>query len=64
MGHLRYNACGRPVYFVDDGWYNTVYVPRYRKQHGEGNGYDGEGNGNGHGRNGHGNGHGNGNGDN
>ncbi len=29
----RYNACGRPVYFVRDNWYNTVYVPRYRAQH-------------------------------
>jgi len=23
----RYNACGRPVYFVSDQWYNNVYVP-------------------------------------
>lgn len=30
----RYNACGRPVYFVRDNWYNTVYVPRYRARHG------------------------------
>lgn len=29
----RYNACGRPVYFIDDGWYNQVYVPRYRERH-------------------------------
>lgn len=27
----RYNACGRPVYFVEDGWYRDVYVPRYHK---------------------------------
>ncbi len=26
----RYNACGRPVYFVQDSWYNDVYVPHYR----------------------------------
>jgi hypothetical protein len=26
----KYNACGRPVYFVQDGWYNNVYVPSYR----------------------------------
>jgi uncharacterized protein YcfJ len=26
----RYNACGQPVYFVQDGWYNDVYVPYYR----------------------------------
>ena len=38
-GHMRhwerhcheYDACGRPVYFVDDGWYREVYVPRYRE---------------------------------
>jgi hypothetical protein len=27
----KYNACGRPVYFVQDRWYNEVYVPRYRE---------------------------------
>lgn len=30
----RYNACGQRVYFVRDEWYNTVYAPRYREQHG------------------------------
>jgi len=35
----RYRACGQPVYFVDDGWYNDVYVPHYREQ-GEGHGKD------------------------
>jgi hypothetical protein len=25
----RYNACGQPVYFVQEGWYRDVYVPRY-----------------------------------
>jgi len=29
----RYNACHRPVYFVRDSWYNTVYVPHYRERH-------------------------------
>jgi len=29
----RYNACGRPVYFVRDDWYRNVYAPRYREQH-------------------------------
>ncbi|MBK6974411.1 MAG: hypothetical protein IPH26_16180 [Sterolibacteriaceae bacterium] len=29
----RYNACGRPVYFVQDRWYNDVYVPAYRERH-------------------------------
>lgn len=26
----RYNACGRPVYFVRGDWYEREYVPRYR----------------------------------
>ncbi len=29
-----YNACGRPVYFVQDSWYNNTYAPQYRKTHG------------------------------
>jgi hypothetical protein len=29
----RYHACGRPAYFVQDGWYNDVYVPHYRERH-------------------------------
>lgn len=55
-----YNACNRPVYFVQDSWYNTVYVPQYRegnhggdgnqKHHDKGNG---NGNGNGHKGKGH-----------
>lgn len=42
----QYNACGRPVYFVQDRWYNDVYVPEYRARHGGGpdrkhdNGFD------------------------
>lgn len=28
----RYNACGRPVYFIDDGWYRDVYMPRYHER--------------------------------
>ncbi|WP_341675712.1 hypothetical protein [Niveibacterium sp. SC-1] len=32
----HYNACGRPVYFVDDRWYQEQYVPRYQEQHGHG----------------------------
>ncbi|BAK77554.1 hypothetical protein NH8B_2761 [Pseudogulbenkiania sp. NH8B] len=27
----EYRACGRPVYFVRDEWYNDVYAPRYRR---------------------------------
>ncbi|WP_025915637.1 hypothetical protein [Herminiimonas sp. CN] len=59
----RYNACGQPVYFVQDNWYNDVYVPRYRDTHrsdqGErdgGRGYDrnnGHDRGNDRGNNGH-----------
>jgi hypothetical protein len=29
----RYGACGRPVYFVRDDWYNNVYAPQYRERH-------------------------------
>jgi len=36
-GHIKhwdrecraYGACGRPVYFVQDTWYQNVYAPRY-----------------------------------
>ncbi len=28
----RYSACGQPVYFVQDHWYEEVYVPRYRQR--------------------------------
>jgi hypothetical protein len=31
-----YNACGRPVYFVQDSWYNNTYAPHYRQSHGGG----------------------------
>ena len=35
--HCRqYNACGERVYFVQDNWYNQVYVPRYQKRHHDG----------------------------
>jgi hypothetical protein len=27
----EYNACGERVLFVQDGWYNKVYAPRYRE---------------------------------
>jgi hypothetical protein len=26
-----YSACGMPVYFVTDDWYDRVYVPHYRE---------------------------------
>ena len=45
----EYNACGRPVYFVRDDWYNSEYVPRYRHDHDRGEGRDeGHGHGEGH----------------
>jgi hypothetical protein len=32
--HCRqYDACGERVYFVQDSWYNQVYVPRYQERH-------------------------------
>ena len=31
----RYNACGRPVYFVRETWYRDVYAPQYRREHTE-----------------------------
>jgi hypothetical protein len=38
--HCReYNACGQPVYFVRDKWYNDIYVPHYRT-HGKGHEMD------------------------
>jgi hypothetical protein len=46
----QYNACGRPVYFVRDDWYNAVYVPRYRSDDGDhGRGDKGD-HGHGHGK--------------
>lgn len=32
----KYNACGQPVYFVQNSWYSNEYVPHYRAQHGGG----------------------------
>src|SRR5205814_441316 len=31
----NYSACNRPVYFVEDRWYNDVYAPQYRDRHAE-----------------------------
>jgi hypothetical protein len=48
----KYDACGRPVYFVKDDWYNNVYVPHYeQEQRNKGKG-GGKGNGKGHGKGG------------
>lgn len=57
----RYNACGEPVYFVHDRWYNEVYVPQYHERHGnhEWHEHDRHRHGHGH-RNSHGHGRGHG----
>lgn len=31
----KYNACGQPVYFVQQDWYTNVYAPGYRSEHRE-----------------------------
>ena len=36
----RYDACGYPVYFVQDSWYRNEYVPIYRQRHGYYDRYD------------------------
>lgn len=57
----EYNACGQPVYFVRNQWYDNVYVPEYRARHGhEGSGHDHHhgGGDNDQGKHGKGNGHG------
>jgi hypothetical protein len=43
----EYKACGRPVYFVRDDWYNNEYVSHYRHdrddhdgEHGHGHGHE------------------------
>ena len=43
----RYNACGQPVYFVQDNWYRNEYSNRNRNEQGErGNGPGNSGRGN------------------
>jgi hypothetical protein len=34
----QYDACNRPVYFVQDEYYQDVYAPHYHKHHGNGRG--------------------------
>jgi len=31
----KYNACGQPVYFVQDRWYSDTYVRGYAQRHGK-----------------------------
>ncbi len=35
-----YNACGVPVYFVQENWYSNVYAPQYRSRYMQGHGYE------------------------
>jgi len=53
----EYNACGQPVYFVQERWYSDEYAPRYRGGQGFDRGEHHVENGVGHGH-GHGNGRG------
>ncbi|WP_280152420.1 hypothetical protein [Piscinibacter sp. XHJ-5] len=48
----KYNACGQPVYFVQENWYQQQYVPAYAHEHGkkEKHGKGGHGHGKGHGK--------------
>ena len=34
----KYNACGQPVYFVSDSWYDNVYVKGHGKGEDKGHG--------------------------
>lgn len=44
----KYDACGQPVYFVRDDWYNDVYVPGKRDRREMDRGDHGNGHGKGH----------------
>ena len=47
----KYNACGQPVYFVQERWYEDVYVRQYREREYDQRGKDRGGNpGKGHGK--------------
>jgi len=45
----KYNACGERVFFVEDRWYQEVYVPQYHAQRDQGDHDEGNGHGHGHG---------------
>jgi hypothetical protein len=48
--HCReYGACGERVFFVQERWYNEVYVPSRQARHDEDDERHGLGHGNGHG---------------
>ncbi len=46
----KYDACGRPAYFVQDRWYSDVYAPRHREKHRGRDDHRGMGHGKGHGK--------------
>ena len=47
----KYDACGRPAYFVEEVWYRDVYVPRYTARQGDPGGKGSSGHpGKGHGK--------------
>ena len=46
----RYNACGQPVYFVREDWYQQHYVPAYHHQHAKHEKHDHKGHGKGKGK--------------
>jgi hypothetical protein len=46
----RYDACDRPVYFVQDNWYHDEFVPAYRERHNDDRYDDRRGRGRGRGR--------------
>ena len=46
----RYNACGERVLFVDERWYNEVYVPSHQAQGDEQGEHRDHGRGHGHGK--------------
>lgn len=45
----EYNACGQPVYFVHEDWYQQKYVPEREREYEKDRGR-GKGKGNGHGK--------------
>ena len=54
----EYHACNRKVYFVENDWYEHVYVPHYEEHHGHGHGHGEHGDGDHDEGHGHGHGHG------
>ena len=52
----KYNACGQPVYFVKERWYNDIYVSQHQARYAEAHGGKKD-KGNKNGKRGHGKGH-------